>query len=285
VHGIKAEAVMFHEVGALDSVADIVAAAFLVEQVGASGWSTAPLPMGRGRIETAHGTLPVPAPAVVRLLEGFTVVDDGSVGERVTPTGAAILRHLAPATAVGGAPMRLLRSGAGLGTRNLPGMANALRVFAFAGPTAAADTVAVIEFEVDDQTPEDLGLGLERLRAMPGVLDVVQWGVVGKKGRVAVAVRVLARVEARQAVADACLMETRSIGLRWRIMNRQVLPREVVSAGDGVRVKRARRPDGLITAKADADDVAGAGGFVARDQRRHAAERAALGGEGEDDGT
>jgi len=96
VHGIPVSDVTFHEVGAWDSIADIVAAAHVIESVGAASWSTNPLPLGAGRVNTAHGQLPVPVPAVVELLKGFAFHDDGLPGERVTPTGAAILRHLEP---------------------------------------------------------------------------------------------------------------------------------------------------------------------------------------------
>jgi uncharacterized protein (TIGR00299 family) protein len=280
VHGIPDDQVTFHELGAADSIADIVAAAYLIEAVGAGSWSCGPLPMGAGRVASAHGLLPVPAPAVTLLLEGFALVDDGLDGERVTPTGAAILRHLAPEPRPPATPLRLVRSGTGLGTRRFPGISNMLRVLAFAPLEAGliGERVAVIEFEVDDQTPEDLSLGLDRLRALAGVRDVIQAPAFGKKGRLAIQVRVLAAPEAVEPVAAACLTETRTLGLRWQIVNRAVLPRRpVADPADErtVRVKRAVRPDGLVTAKAEADDLADAG-FVERDRRRRAAEDAAL---------
>ena len=94
VHGRPPEHVHFHELAGWDSVADIAGAAWLIEAVGPAGWSVGPLPAGSGRVETAHGPLPVPPPAVTLLLEGYPMIDDGRPGERVTPTGAAILRHL-----------------------------------------------------------------------------------------------------------------------------------------------------------------------------------------------
>ena len=96
VHGVDAEDVTFHEVGAWDSIADIVGAAHLIEQSGDARWSVSSLPMGSGKVKSAHGNLPLPAPAVVELLKGYTLHDDGLKGERVTPTGAAILAHLGP---------------------------------------------------------------------------------------------------------------------------------------------------------------------------------------------
>ena len=96
IHAVPLEEVQFHELGAWDTLVDCVAAAWLVEQLGHPSWSLGPLPLGAGTVETAHGRLPIPAPATLRLLEGFPIRDDGIGGERVTPTGAAILRHLKP---------------------------------------------------------------------------------------------------------------------------------------------------------------------------------------------
>jgi hypothetical protein len=131
--------------------------------------------------------------------------------------------------------------------------------------------VGVIRFEIDDQTAEDLAIGLDRLRALPEVRDVCQWPAFGKKGRMMAAVQILCAAGAVESVADACLSETSTIGLRWRIESRRVLERE---AGDGeVRTKRARRPDGGVTVKAEANDLAEAGGYAARGLRRREAER------------
>ncbi len=104
VHGRPIEEVHFHELADWDSIADVVGAAFVIDALGAS-WSTGPLPVGRGRIATSHGALPVPAPAAALLLQGFELIDDGVEGERVTPTGAAILRHLAPSPGLPPGPL------------------------------------------------------------------------------------------------------------------------------------------------------------------------------------
>lgn len=274
VHGVPAAEVHFHELADWDSYLDITAAAWLVERLGAPGWSTAPLPLGRGRVAGAHGILPVPAPATAILLEGLPVVDDGIPGERVTPTGAAILRHLAPTSRVPNS-LRIRATGHGFGTRVLDGgVPNLLRVIAFAAATegAAAERVGVVRFEVDDQTGEDLATGLERLRALAPVRDVCQWPVLGKKGRLGAAVQVLCDPAALDAVADACLAETSTIGLRWRLEERRVLWREAVGTGP-VGAKRVRRPDGSATLKADADALAGAGGYAARAALRREVER------------
>lgn len=288
VHGSGVDDVTFHEVGHWDSVADVVAAATLVEAVQSAGpvtWSVGPLPLGRGTVRAAHGTLPVPAPATVLLLQGFAVHDDGREGERVTPTGAAILRKLAPAAGIGTAPRVLDRTGIGFGGRRLPGISNVLRVLAFSavqepagipGGVPGTDRVAVVEFDVDDQTGEELAVALDHLRDLPDVLDVVQSAVVGKKGRLAVAVRVLARVEALDAVTQECLRCTTTLGVRTRVETRAVLARRATTTSDGVRVKVADRPGGA-TAKAEMDDVgAGTDSRAALVARRRRAEAEAL---------
>jgi len=253
IHGVAVDDVHFHELADWDSVADIVGAAAAIEALGATGWSVGDLPMGSGTVMTAHGRMPVPAPATALLLAGYRLVDDGVPGERVTPTGAALLAHL-QARQDGRRPSGTVQvSGYGLGTRTLEGMANILRVIALdTGQAAVRGVVGVISFEIDDQTPEELSAGLDRLRAQDGVLDVVQVPVTGKKGRVAVSVRVLCRTGAAQAVIEACFAQTTTIGLRWRTEERVELAREEVTiAGHGA--KRVRRPDGTVTTKADLD--------------------------------
>lgn len=282
VHGVAVEDVAFHEVGAWDSIADIVAAAWLIEALDATSWSSGPVPLGSGRVKTAHGSLPVPAPATALLLEGCPVFHDGVEGERVTPTGAAILSHLRPSFSGVGVPARLHRNGVGFGTKVFDGISNIVRVLCFEPEPGVAferERIAVCEFEVDDQTPEDLALGLERLRTHAGVLDVVQAPVFGKKGRFAAHVRVLARLEQIEPVLTQCFFETRTLGIRWQVAERALLAREAKAydvSGHAVRVKHATRPGGVLTAKAEADDVAEEGGFAARDLLRRRAESAAL---------
>jgi uncharacterized protein (TIGR00299 family) protein len=280
VHGVPVDEVHFHELADWDSVADIVGAASLIETLAPSSWSVGPLPLGSGRIATRHGALPVPAPAAAHLLEGFLLHDDGIAGERVTPTGAAILRHLAPSPRLPAGEWRLLRTGHGFGTRRLSGTSNVLRVMAYEAAAAgrADERVAVIAFEVDDQSAEELAAGLDALRAAEGVLDVVQLPAFGKKGRLATQIQVLARPETLDATIDRCFAETTTIGLRWRIEARAVLGREVVhvrTMDREVEVKVVARPDGARTAKAEIDQVA-AGGHAARAQKRRAAEARAL---------
>ena len=279
VHGKPADGVSFHEIGAWDSIADIVSAAWLIERSRATSWSCSSIPLGRGRVAGAHGQLPVPAPATSALLRGFPVFDDGLDGERVTPTGAAILKYLDPAFGPHRSPRVLLGQGFGFGIKVFPGLSNVLRISEFEDPPdgagAGAGSVGVCEFEVDDQTPEDLAVALERLSDVTGVLNVLQAPVCGKKGRIGAHIRVLAQLPQIDTIIDRCLIETTTLGVRWYPVNRRALARDArnheFSNGD-VRVKRARRPDGNITRKAEMDDLAvAAGGHAGRERLRQEA--------------
>lgn len=277
VHGVAPDAVQFHELGGWDSIADIVGAAAFVHALGEATWSVSALPLGRGRMRTAHGWIPVPSPAASQLLTGYAFFDDGLEGERVTPTGAGILKYLAASQAVRRDRGRLVRIGNGFGTKTFPGLSNVLRVLAFEAVAAstAAEQVLQIEFEVDDQSPEDLAIGLDHLRAAPGVLDVLQIPAFGKKGRMVAHVQILADPACADAVRELCFSETSTLGVRWRLVDRQVLPREQSSVTVGaqlLRLKIARRP-GAVTAKVESDDLRGtAGGNAARTRLRRQAE-------------
>jgi hypothetical protein len=291
IHGVPADRVSFHELGGNDSIADIVGAAHLIAAFPGATWSVSALPLGRGRVQTAHGMLPVPAPAAARLLQGFDFVDDGVEGERVTPTGAAVLRHLGAEPgakrAATRAPRRLIGTGHGFGARTFPALSNVLRALIFEEqPAQGADNqVALIAFEVDDQPPEDLAIALDHLRAHPGVLDVLQIPAFGKKGRMVAHLQILAEPAAAEDVFQACFNETTTLGLRWQTMERRVLARRqrtVQLAGRSVRVKVAERPEAR-TAKAESDDLlALSGGRAAREQARRAAEDEGLQGRDED---
>ncbi|NDZ12750.1 LarC family nickel insertion protein [Variovorax sp. WS11] len=294
VHGVEPEAVEFHEVGAWDSIIDIVAAAFLIDAVGPAKWTIGALPLGGGTVRTAHGVMPVPAPATMYLLRGMPVVDDGVGGERVTPTGAAILRHLSTRGTEGdfvGEAMTVGATGLGFGCRKLEGRANVLRCTVFSavsamGAPVANDLVHRIDFDVDDQSAEDLAVGLDRLRAHKDVLQVVQMPVFGKKGRLGSRIELLTRDGCVDAVVEECFLETTTIGLRLQRVGRYTLVRNGTSVlarrgGDPVRVKICSRP-GMETAKAEMDDLAHVdGGHASRDRVRRLSESQALGRCGE----
>jgi uncharacterized protein (TIGR00299 family) protein len=281
VHGKTVDSVSFHEVGEWDSIADIVGAAFIIGALAPATWSVSALPLGSGRVRSAHGSLPVPTPATVLLLEGFEFVDDGLEGERVTPTGAAILRHLGCAQVRDRKSRKLLRTGIGFGNRTFPGLSNVLRVLAFeeARTGSGGDEVAQILFEVDDQTPEDLAIAIDKLRAQPSVLDVLQTPAFGKKGRMTMHVQVLADPADLENVFDACFSETTTIGLRYQVLQRRKLSRAgrtVEAGGRQVRVKVTERP-GKKTAKVEADDLLNViGGRAEREQLRREAEQVVL---------
>ena len=238
VHGVEVDAVTFHEVGAVNSIVDIVAAAQLISLIRADRWTSAPLPIGSGRINSAHGILPIPAPAAALLLQGLPVIDDGVPGERVTPTGAALAAYLIDRHARSDARiLRMSRSGVGFGGRTLSGVSNCLRALAFDEATPLARStvagsidrrqLAVITFEVDDQSPEDLAAELDHIRGLPEVFDVTQTSVVGKKGRMAVHVQILVSPRELDNVIVACFEETTTIGLRHQLTEGAVLRRRL----------------------------------------------------------
>ena len=257
VHGKSIEAVHFHEIADWDSICDIVGTATILDLLNCSEWSVDDIPMGSGTVNTAHGLMPVPAPATSQLLKGYILADDGISGERVTPTGAAILTHIAASQNMKRNNGRLMASGYGLGTKELKGVPNMLRVLAFEETTAELrtnDEVGEITFEVDDQTGEELAVALDILRTTQGVLDVVQYMVFGKKGRLATSVRVLCYPDYIDRAIEQIFLQTTTIGLRKQILNRSVLNRENISL-DGVNAKKSIRPDGVITIKADMDEL------------------------------
>lgn len=278
VHGATPDTVSFHELGEWDSIADIVAAAAIIHALSPSTWSLSPLPLGSGFVKSAHGLLPVPAPATTLLLRGMPVREDGIGGERVTPTGAAIARYL---LSLPGAPPRertMLGTGLGFGTRVLPGISNCVRALVFDEPAPSSaphgDSVVSLEFEIDDQTPEDLAIGLDHVRAHPDVLDVLQSAALGKKGRVVISVRVLCRSAAEEAVSALCFEETTTLGLRVLDIQRRTLARSTSSAeafGREVRLKHAQR-GGALTTKVEADDLKAVRGHAERERLRRAAE-------------
>jgi len=257
VHRVKVAQVHFHELADWDTQADIVGAATAIDLLDGASWHCRPLPLGSGTVRTAHGALPLPAPATAALLTGFAFRDDDGIsGERVTPTGAAILRYLGADARAPASLGRLVATGTGAGTRELAGQPNILRVLAFTRGYLA-NSVLVIEFDIDDQSPEELASGLDRLRGLAGVRDVTSFAGVGKKGRFVQSVHIMADPKEREAVVSAVFEQTSTLGLRLREEERAVLPRRTVvveDAGRAVRVKVAERPR-RRSAKAEADDV------------------------------
>jgi uncharacterized protein (TIGR00299 family) protein len=239
VHQTSIEKVHFHEVGAVDSIADIVGAAVALDLLGVNSVVCSPVNVGSGTVKTEHGILPVPAPATALLLNGAPVYARGPEMELTTPTGAAVASTLA---ARFGAmpPMKITAQGYGAGTRDFTEHANVLRVIA--GEAMGADealTVHVIEANIDDLNPQVLAYASERLLEA-GALDVSLQPIVMKKGRPGTLLRVVARAEDRDTLARVIFAETSTLGLRIYPAERRVQARsfvEVETPYGKVRVK------------------------------------------------
>lgn len=256
VHGVAPDAVAFHEVGAVDSIVDIVGTAIGLVALGVEQVYVSPLPLGSGLVHAQHGVIPVPGPATVELLRGFaTRIGDGT-GELVTPTGAAIVAALAaPNTPV--PPLRVAAIGYGAGTRPQPDRPNLLRLLlGEAAPALAADELVEIAATIDDASPELYAHALAAIFAA-GARDAWLVAAQLKKQRPGVVLYALADPPARDAVAAAILRETTAIGLRFHAVQRTVLPREVVSVETPygpVRVKIAVAPDGTRNVAPEYED-------------------------------
>lgn len=281
IHGTTVERVHLHEVGSVDAILDIVGTIWGLEQLGVEHVYCGTIPLGDGFVDTQHGRMAVPTAATLRLLEGLPVRPgpDGS-GELTTPTGAALVRVLSEGPPP--ADFVVTRSGFGAGTKDFKDRANALRIWlaeasvgTTAGGRAGGDTVIVLAADVDDMTGEELAAVADRLREA-GALDVVLLQTVMKKGRPGVRIEVLSAPGDVERLERLLLTESTSIGVRRYAASRTVLPREgVVVRVDGheVALKVVTRPDGLRTAKAEADDVqrvAAATGRSVRDVSRAA---------------
>ncbi len=265
IHGVPIEKVHLHEVGAVDAILDVVGTIWGLERLGVERVYCGPIALGDGTVRAAHGVLPVPAPATLKLLEGLAVAPgpEGS-GELVTPTGAALVRVLShgvpPAEYVPRA------SGYGAGTKEFRDRANALRIIladtrdATDGAGTSGDVrEALVELvcDVDDMSPEYLAPIVERARDA-GALDVVLLSETTKHGRPAVRVELLCRPAAAARLEELLLVETTTIGVRRRDVLRRALPRDVIRItvlGHEVRAKRVTLPDGRRRTKPEFADV------------------------------
>jgi pyridinium-3,5-bisthiocarboxylic acid mononucleotide nickel chelatase len=269
VHGTTVEEVHFHEVGAVDSIVDVVGGVIALRWLGASRSVASPLNVGSGTVRTSHGTLPVPPPATARLVAGVPVYGEGE-GELLTPTGALLVTSFA--TEYGPLPaMRIEKIGHGAGTRETKGRVNFLRlIVGEEAGTGAAERVLVLETEVDDASPQLLGPLLERLLAA-GALDAFFTPVQMKKGRPGVLVSVLAAPGQREALEELLFRETTTLGVRRLEWDRTCLEREtttVDTAYGPVRVKIGRRGGTVYNASPEFDDcqrVAGEKGVAVKE--------------------
>ncbi len=259
VHGVPVDDVGFHEVGALDSIVDIIGACLLLDQLGVTRIVATPLPLGSGTVRTAHGPLPVPVPAVVALLEGWPAVQDGRTGELVTPTGAALITTLAEPGPMPG--MTIHASGLGAGTRDPPDRANVVRaVLGEEATDASSDTVVVLEAQVDDMPGEWVPPLLDALFAA-GALDAWVTPVLMKKRRPGLLLSALARPGQDSAVADALLRHATTFGVRRRTQTRVILDRRwdtVQTSYGSIRIKIALRSDEVVHVAPEHEDIAAA---------------------------
>ena len=238
VHGVPVEDIHFHEVGAVDSIVDIVGAAIGIEQLGITQIVSGPIRFGSGTIKCAHGTLPVPAPATARLAEGFPVEYTGVEGELTTPTGAAILTALARSFGPP-PPMTLEKTGLGAGSADRGERPNVLRVLIGTAADTAADVVVILEANIDDASGEIIGYASEALLAA-GALDVFAVPIQMKKSRPGVLLSVIAKPADRTRLEEIIFRETTTLGVRRREEARTKLERRFVEAevfGEKVSVK------------------------------------------------
>jgi len=250
IHSIPIEKVHFHEVGAVDTIVDMVCGAAGCAAIGVDRWMASPLNVGSGTVHCAHGTLPVPAPATLALLGDAPVYSAGPPMERVTPTGAALLRMLK--VEYGPLPaMRIVAAGYGAGGRDTPGEPNLLRLLVgeeTAAEECVVEPIAVIETVIDDSSPQLLAYVSERLLDA-GAWDVYRVAVQMKKGRIGVQMTVLCRPDLVPALRELILRETTTIGLHWRIEQKASLARDFVlvqTEWGPVRIKVASWPAGDV---------------------------------------
>ena len=258
IHQVPVEQVHLHEVGALDSIIDIVGSVFGLQWFGADQIVASPLNVGSGTVTCQHGTFPVPAPATARLVEGVPIYSQGAPVELLTPTGALLITgHASSYGAI--PPMTIDRIGYGAGERNPAGTPNVLRLIV--GESAASgslERVVVIECEIDDMNPQIFGTLMDHLYAA-GALEVFYVPIQMKKGRPGTLVTTVVQPERRAALSHILFRETTTIGLRYQELFRERLDREQVRVETPlgpVQFKLARLEGRVVNAAPEFDDCA-----------------------------
>jgi uncharacterized protein (TIGR00299 family) protein len=264
IHNLPIEQVHFHEVGAVDSIVDIVGAAIGFELLGIGEFACSPLDVGAGQVKTAHGLLPVPAPATADLLKGAPIYSSGIQKELITPTGAAIATTLS--TRYTKIPeMTLQAIGYGAGSADFPEKANVMRLLI--GELESTDTaqhqhgsadapVTVIEANIDDMSPQIYGYFVGRALAC-GALDVFSASVAMKKNRPGLLVTILCDAASVTTLTNLLFSETTTIGVRMHEVRRRTLARELVDVETGfgtVRMKVSRLCGSVLNATPEYDD-------------------------------
>ena len=256
VHGTSVENVHFHEVGAIDAILDVLCVMAGVARLDYHALFTRPVAVGTGWIDMQHGRYPVPAPATLAILDGFTLTGTQLPGECTTPTGAAILAAL-----TGGkpSPNELIagRVGYGAGTRDPEDRPNVLRLMEAEIAAVEADKLWLLQADLDDITPEYAAAAVDALLAA-GAADAVLLPLTMKKGRPGVRIEILATNGRVPDVERTLFLTTSTIGVRRWPVQRTILEREVcvrVWRGHQIRWKRVRLPDGSFREKPEYDDV------------------------------
>lgn len=263
VHGSTVDQVHFHEVGAIDAIIDIVGACIGFQLLGVKEIAVSSLNVGTGFVQSAHGRLPVPAPATVELLKGIPIYSNQTEGELVTPTGAAILSTLGKKF-VPLPSIEIEAIGYGAGTRDTPGTANVLRVFKgrFSPQSVSADEacgepkVTVIEANIDDMNPQLYGCLHDRLMEL-GALDAYVCPVQMKKNRPGLLLTVVISPEALDTVTEAIFRETTTIGIRYYDAGRRVLERQIVPIEleyGTIRIKVSRHKSQIVNFSPEYED-------------------------------
>ncbi len=276
VHGVPLEQVHFHEVGALDAIADVVGVCAGFAHLGLTSVTVSPVAVGSGRVSTAHGDMPIPVPAVAELLRGFPSYAGPGAGEACTPTGAALLSTLAM-TSAGQPPMTVASVGVGAGSRDPSTHANVVRLLV--GKEAPSETAAVVlETNVDDLDPRLWPNVLAALLAA-GASDAWLTPILMKKGRPAHTLSVLVRAGSLTAVRREVFRQTSTIGVREIGYGKTALEREmgaVSVSGHRIAVKVARLDGEVMNVQPEYDDVASCAAATGRPVKEVLAEAAAL---------
>lgn len=256
VHQVDIDHVHFHEIGALDTIVDIVGSILGLKSLGVERIFSSPLPLGKGEIDTSHGKIPNPAPATMKLLEGCRVYGKDIQEELVTPTGAALISSLAE-DFIDFPAMRVLKAGYGAGTKELA-MPNVLRIVIgeLQAERKAEAPTFIISANIDDSTPEVMGFLFERLFEM-GALDVWQHPIVMKKNRLANELSVLCYKDVMEKIIDCIFSETTTNGLRISEVKRSILDRKIVEVkvlDETIRVKVSFEGKKVLTISPEYED-------------------------------
>jgi len=254
VHGCRVDDVHFHEVGAIDSIVDIVGTAIGIEKLGVGQVYASPLPLGSGWVKTSHGRMPVPAPATLELLKGVPVASSPATSELTTPTGAAIIKTLS--LSFGNMPhMEIEGTGYGIGDRSFKEIPNILRLIIGKG-TGSTERLIIVETNMDDMNPQIYEYLMSRL-FKNGALDVFLMPIQMKKGRPAILLKVLCPENKKGNIIDTIFEETTTIGVRTYEVERHCLERRIenVSTPYGkVRVKVAERNGKVLNIQPEYED-------------------------------